>query len=109
MKQLPVEVSPRAHDDIDLAHEWWAEHRSVEQADRWEKGVEKAILGLGTTYLHHSLAPENSRFPFEVRQLLFGFGRRATHRVLFTIRPDRVSVLTVQHVAQKPLGPDDLP
>jgi plasmid stabilization system protein ParE len=108
MTPLAVELSPRAYHDIELAHQWWAENRSVEQADHWEEGLGKAILTLRATYLQHSLAPENRRFPFEVRQLLFGLGRRATHRVLFTVLPDRVSVLTVRHVAREEVGPNDL-
>jgi plasmid stabilization system protein ParE len=109
MKQLPVKIVPRVREEIESAHQWWAENRSSEQANRWERGLEKAIMGLGKTYPQHSMAPENPKFPFEVRQLLFGLGRRPTHRVLFTIAANEVSVLAVRHVSQSELGPDDLP
>ena len=35
-------------------------------------------------------------------------GRRPTHRAVFTIRGEEVVVLTVRHVAQPDLSPDDI-
>lgn len=54
------------------------------------------------------LAQENGTFPFEVRQLNFGLGRKATHRAVFTVRPDMILVLRVRHLAQNELTLDDL-
>jgi hypothetical protein len=42
------------------------------------------------------VAPENSRFPFEVRQLLFGH-KPHQYRVLLTIEADTVIVLHIRH------------
>ena len=47
--------------------------------------------------------------PFEIRQLVYGLGRKRTHRAIFTIRPDQVVVLTIRHLAQSDLGSEDLP
>jgi hypothetical protein len=66
-------------------------------------------MSLGNDPKRYSIAPENSDYPVELRQMHFGLGRRASHRVIFTIRPDSVYVLSVRHVSQAPLGPDDLP
>lgn len=103
-----VVSSARADKEIEAAGQWWAQHRSAEQATRWVRGILKAIEGLANNAERHALALESNRFPFEVRQLLFGLGRQPTHRVLFTIRPECVYVLTVLHVAQDAVGLDDL-
>jgi plasmid stabilization system protein ParE len=84
-----VITSTSADSEIESIGWWWAEHRSAQQAARWVDGILKAIEAL-----------ENDRLPFDTRQLLFGLGRRPTHRVLFTIRPECVYVLTVLHVSQ---------
>jgi hypothetical protein len=52
------------------------------------------------------LAPENERFPYEVRQLNFGIGRKPTHRIVYTIRPREVVILRVRHLAQQNIDVD---
>ena len=49
-----------------------------------------------------SLAPESGRFPFEVRQLLYG---NAPHiyRILFTIGRNTVYVLHIPHARRQPV------
>jgi plasmid stabilization system protein ParE len=101
-------MRPRAVEQIDDSYRWWATHRSAEQAARWHRGIEKAILGLGRNPERHALATENDLLPIEVRQMLYGLGRRPSHRVLFTIRPDCVYVLAIVHVAPDAIGLDDL-
>ena len=39
--------------------------------------------------------------------LVYGVGRRPTHRAVFTVRSDLVLVLRVRHLAQKEISPDD--
>ncbi len=53
------------------------------------------------------VARENDKFPFEVRELLYGAKRRK-HRVLFTIHDDLILVLHIRHYAQRDLTADDL-
>jgi hypothetical protein len=48
-----------------------------------------------------ALAAENDRFPYEIRQLNFGIGRKPTHRLVYTIRPREVVVLRLRHLAQE--------
>jgi hypothetical protein len=50
-----------------------------------------------------SLAFENDFFEAEIRQLIYGKGITA-YRILFTVVEDRVNVLFVRHIAQKPLS-----
>lgn len=108
MSLLPLVFHPRVYEQLDNAYLWWAQHRSPEQAGRWYRGIEQAINGLKEKPERQGLAAEDGQVPIELRQILFGIGRRPTHRVLFTIRPDCVYVLSVLHVAQDAVGPDDL-
>jgi plasmid stabilization system protein ParE len=105
---LPVRLADQAFDDIAACHRWWAINRSREQADRWHDACETTVGSLTENPARCTRAAESESFPFEVRQLSFGVGRRPTHRVVFTIRPDCVFVLRVQHLAQQELSPDDL-
>ena len=45
--------------------------------------------------------------PYEIRELHYGLGLHATHRVIFTIRPDMVLILTIRHAAQSDLSEID--
>jgi plasmid stabilization system protein ParE len=107
MKRAVV-ISQRAANEIQEAHDWWAERRSALQAARWYDGLLDAIEGLRESSGQHSVVANAADFPFEVRELLFGLGRRPTHRALYTIRPDSIYVLTLRHVSQGPVGLDDL-
>jgi hypothetical protein len=48
-----------------------------------------------------TLAPENDRFPCEIRQLDFGIGRKPTHWLVYTIRPSEVVILRMRHLAHQ--------
>ncbi len=39
-------ITGPAKEDVQSAHDWWAEHRSVEQAARWYLGIYAAIESL---------------------------------------------------------------
>ena len=52
------------------------------------------------------IAPENARFNFEVRQLLYGRKPRL-YRILFTIEADTVHVLHIRHGRRKPVAPTE--
>jgi hypothetical protein len=54
-----------------------------------------AIQGLQTFPQRCAYATENERFPFEVRQLLFG-RKPNVYRVLFTIEGDTVFLLRIR-------------
>lgn len=73
---------------------------------RWFNGFCKAILSLRANSWRCGLTRESARFPYELRQLLYG--RKRSHRAVFTIRGDTVLVLTIRHTAQQDLEPDDL-
>lgn len=103
-----VILMDRAHEDLLDGCRWWAEHRSQEQAEQWYDGFSKAIMKLATEAERHAIARENAYFPFEIRQMNYGLGRHPTHRALYTIRPDMILVLRVQHLSQDDLNLDDI-
>jgi len=73
-------ISQRAAADLEEAYRWYAE-RSPEGAVRWYNGFLDALDTLAADPERCPLAPEDSRFPIEVRQLLYG--RRRSYRALF--------------------------
>lgn len=102
-----VVISRRAERELREAADWYAQ-RSPKIADEWYDKFLQSILTLGRNPQRCSLAHESPDFPFELRELLFGSGRRKTHRALFAIRPDRVVVHGIRHFAQRDFAPDDL-
>ena len=96
-----VIITSRAEQEAQANHDWWAENRSSEQAARWYDEFLKAAFSLEENPERFPLAAENDRFPYEVRQLTFGIGRKATHRLVYVIRPIEVMILRVRHLAQQ--------
>ena len=74
-------ITQRAAADLEEAYRWYAE-RSPEGAVRWYNGFLDALDTLAANPERCPLAPEDSKFPIEVRQLLYG--RRRSYRALFT-------------------------
>ena len=99
-------LTDRAGADLEEAYRWYAE-RSPERAARWYNGFLEALGTLATNPQRCGLAPENARFPFEVRQLIYG--KHHTYRALFTMRQERVVVLHVRHTARRQIRPEELP
>ncbi len=95
-----VLITSRAQQEAQANHDWWAENRSREQAARWYDEFMKATQALEQNPERFVLAPENGRFPYEVRQLNFGIGRKPTHRIVYTVRAHDVVVLRVRHLSQ---------
>ena len=102
-----VAITDRAHEELDQACAWWAENRSPEQALKWYNGFIQAIRSLAKNPQRCPVAPENDAFPYEIRQLAYGLGKRPTHRAVFTVRPDLVLILRIRHQAQQQIDPDN--
>ena len=60
----------------------------------------KAAFSLEENPDRSTFAPENGRFPYEVRQLNFGIGHKPTHRIVYTVRSKEIVILHVRHSAQ---------
>jgi plasmid stabilization system protein ParE len=103
-----VALTERAEAQLDDAFAWWREHRSGEQAARWYNSFADAIAALAENPARHPRSAESATFPYEIRDLHFGLGRRPSHRAVFTIRDDLVLVLAIRHVAQRPMTGADV-
>jgi plasmid stabilization system protein ParE len=98
-----VETSAQAERDADSILEWLLLEHAGETGIRWFLALDDAITSLATFPDRCSLAPETGRFPFEVRQLLYG---RPPHvyRILFTVEGETVKILHIRHGRRKPLS-----
>lgn len=97
-----VEITASAEHDLDLILAWLLSQHAGETGLRWFAALEEAIASLSEFPQRCAIAPENSVFPFEVRQLLYG---KAPHiyRILFTAEGRTVYVLHIRHGRRLPL------
>jgi plasmid stabilization system protein ParE len=70
----------------------------------WYRRMLAAIKTLRHSPERCPYAPENGRFPVEIRQLLYG-RKRYAYRILFTIEGDTVHVLRIRGPRQAVLEP----
>lgn len=103
-----VTLTSRAERQLFNAALWWAENRSTEQAMRWLDGFQEAIRQLADNADLWPQAPERDHLSFDARQLVYGLGRKKTHRAIFEIRGNQVFVHLIRHLAQDAISEDDL-
>ena len=87
---------------------WWAENRSAEQANRWLAAMTRALRTLERSPERHARPREHADLALDLRQLNFGLGRRATHRILYEIRDTMVYAVTVRSLHQDDITASDL-
>ncbi len=105
---VQVKITEPAKQDIRSAFEWWRDNRSAEQADRWYRGIHQAITSLRKMPERCGQSPEADLLDGNMLQLSFGIGRRPTHRIVFTMSDQVVTLLRVRHASQDALGSEDL-
>jgi plasmid stabilization system protein ParE len=98
-----VEYSAEAEADLDSILEWLISQYAGEAGLRWFEGLEEAVASLSKMPLRCPLAPENKRFTFEVRHLLYGH-KPHVYRIIFTIEGERIVILHIWHGRRQPLG-----
>lgn len=91
-----VDVSDETQNNADQILDWLISSGAGEAGLRWFRRLEAAIQSLSHFPQRCSLAPENHRFSFEVRQLLYG-RKPHIYRILFTIEGETVYVLQIRH------------
>lgn len=108
---LQVAITEEARCNISENADWWAEHRSVDQARRWKEEVKLQILRLPESAPQCPHSRENGRplFKYELWDKLVGLGRGTSHRIVFTIQSETIIVLAVRSAGQDDLMPNDLP
>jgi len=101
-----VEISAQAEGDAEAILEWLLTQQTGQAGIDWFLGLDDAFASLAQFPERCSVAPENLRFPFEVRQLLYG-AKPHVYRILFTIDVDIVHVLHIRHGKRKPVLPQE--
>lgn len=109
MDRYEVVIAEPAEQDINANFAWWRDNRSTEQAERWLGSIYPAIESLSRMPKRCARVAESAELGADLRELLFGIGRKPTHRVVFEILGPRVRVLRVLHVAQRSIRDEDLP
>lgn len=102
-----VVLTEEAERGLEEVYQWYA-RQSTEAANKWYSGILQTFVSLEQNPERCPLATDNDRFPVEIRQLNYGSGRRLTHRIVFTIRPGRVIIYAIRHLAQRDLRPEDV-
>jgi plasmid stabilization system protein ParE len=102
-----IVIEPTAEREIRSAVRWKTENASATLAARWYNGLIQKIDTLRRHPTRCPLAPEDDKFPEEIRELLYGrAGKRShKHRIIFTTRGDTVHILYVRHTARDVLEP----
>jgi plasmid stabilization system protein ParE len=103
-----IVLTLKAQEQLEATHDWWARHRSGEQAASWYNGFADAIVKLAENPQRWPRSTEARAFPYEIRELHFGLHDRPTHRAVFTIRERLIVVLAIRHLAQSAITADDV-
>lgn len=98
-----VKTTTKAKRDLDAILARLLSQEAGEAGLRWFQGLREAVASLAHSPRRCALAPENARFPFEVRHLFYGHTPHV-YRVLFTIEGDTVSVLHIRHGRRQPVA-----
>ncbi len=91
-----VRTTPDAEEDAAAILNWLMTEHAGEAGLRWFLKLDEAIASLAEMPKRCKLAPENTAFPFEVRELLYG-RKPHVYRILFTIEDNVVYVLHLRH------------
>jgi plasmid stabilization system protein ParE len=81
-------------------------NQEPEAADRWFRGLVRAIYSLEAMPERCPLIPEQSDFPFEIRHLIYH-----SHRIIFSLRREtrRVTIYRVYHCSKRKITKSDIP
>jgi plasmid stabilization system protein ParE len=107
-RRKEVRTTTTAKRHLHEKYRWLQEHVSQREADRWYDGLLRALDKLGHRPERFTVIHEESDFGVQLREMLYGIGRRKTHRIIFAVRPEAVIVHAIRHVAEDELTPDDL-
>ena len=97
-----IEISAQAEREAEEILDWLLAEGAGETGVRWFLDLEDAIASLATLPMRAPLASESVRFPFEVRQLLYGH-KPHIYRILFAIEGETVNILHIRHGRRSPI------
>jgi len=95
-----IRYTDQAEADILRNANWWAERHSLQQALSFESTVEQQLSTLSSMPERFGVAPENDKFPIEIRQMMVGLGSRPSYRAIYTIQNNVVLILAVRRGEQ---------
>lgn len=102
-----VQITSKAERDIARNTDWWETNRSKEQADRWYVKIYQAMKTLEHMPMRCPIAPETEEFERLYRQLHFGLSSKQTHRILFSVDDETVTIYRVLHMGQEDIVEHD--
>ncbi len=102
-----VLLTKTAEVQMNAAADWYAEQNPT-VASTWFNGLLASVNSLDDNPLHYALARESEFLPVELRQMLYGSGKKTTHRILFVIREQTIVIYQIRHVAMRDVTADDL-
>ena len=92
MVQYKVTFLAGAYDDILESYEWGVSNWGEELAQKWLEDLYDTVYGvLEISPLGCPIAPDNEKWDFEVRMLVF-----LRYRILFTVLRDQGEVVVVR-------------
>jgi len=102
-----LHILPRAENDF-LQIFSFIEERSREGSLSWRQAFEDGLSRLQENPFIYGLAPEDSYFDFELRQLLFKTKYGRIYRAVYRIDDNVVTVYRIRGPGQAPLDADEL-
>ena len=96
-----VEITLQAERDAESILDWLIDEHGGRASIDWFVALDDAFDSLAKYPTRCTIAPESERFPFEVRQLIYG-RKPNVYRILFTIEGRTVRVLHIRHGRRKP-------
>ena len=103
--QFEVALTSKAQSQLQKSYEWYVEHAPEYAAD-WYNGFLDVLSSLESNPERCGLARESDRFSIPLHDILYGVGRKKTHRAVFAIRPGKVVVYSIRHTSQQDLNLD---
>ena len=102
-----VVLTATAQQQMNAAADWYAEE-NLNIAVNWFNGLIARLNLLSDNAEQYDVARESEYLPIELRQMLYGSGKRITHRILFIIREQKIVVYQIRHVAMQDITVEDL-
>lgn len=104
---LEVVLTETARKQMESAADWYAKQNPAVAAT-WFNGLIQRLIALDENPEQYAVARETEFLPVELRQMLYGSGKRISHRILFVIRERQVVVYQIRHVSMRDVNTDDL-
>src|SRR4051812_8827315 len=94
-----VKLTPAALASLREIYRWSKSQWSKDQANHYVRGLRRLIKGIADHPQLYPITMEKQGFEGEVHYLFYPLGR-SRHRILYTIEPDLIIVLSIRHTAQ---------